>query len=386
MISTSAVLAASKTPKVNRNVGNSTPATNTADRSNLSEYDLTNSNAGGLVDLFYRARVLRILEEGKEIVDGQLQDHQKLELEITNGDEQGKVITIDHGGTFAIEDYQKVKEGEEVVLDKTPATGGQASTYYIVDKYRLPNLLFVIVLFFILAIYFGHWRGVTSIIGMLFSVAVIFYYLIPQITKGGDPFWAFILGALVIILFSLYLSHGFNKRTTIALLSTILALGLTVAIDLLFIYIAKLAGNGTEEALNLQFGQYRINLKGLLLGGIIIGVLGVLDDVTTGQAAAIEEISLANRNLTFKELYRSGMSVGREHIASLINTLVLAYAGVSFPLLLLYSTNKLEPLWKIINSNFISEEIVRTLVGSSVLVLAVPLTAVLAAYFYSRRR
>jgi uncharacterized membrane protein len=147
-----------------------------------------------------------------------------------------------------------------------------------------------------------------------------------------------------------------------------------------------LNGNGTEDAFFLQANSLKINLQGVFLSGIIIGVLGVLDDVTTGQSAAVEELHFANPTLGFSELYRRGLSVGREHIASLVNTLVLAYTGVSFPFLLLYGSRQLQPLWVTLNGNFIAEEIVRTLVGSSVLVIAVPLTTLLAAYYYGRKR
>lgn len=336
-------------------------------------------------DAFYKAKVLSILETGLIDVDGVLQDHQKLELEILNGNEVGKHVVVDHGGSFAVQSYQKVVVGETVVVAK-PADmgmGAKKDYYYIVDKYRINNILVLIAIFFALAIYFGRKRGLTSIIGLLFSVWIVFYYIIPHIVQGGNPFLYAIIGSFAILFVSLYLSHGFNRRTTIALVSTIAVLCLAVGIDWSFVAIAKLAGNGTEEAFYLQFGSTSINLRGLLLAGIIIGVLGVLDDATTGQSAAIEEIHNANPSLGYKELYRRGLSVGREHIASLINTLVLAYVGASFPLLLLYTTQKSVPLWVTLNGNFIGEEVVRTLVGSSVLIIAVPLTTMLAAFFYS---
>ncbi len=221
---------------------------------------------------------------------------------------------------------------------------------------------------------------------MLFSVGIIFYYIIPHILHGGDPLLTCLAGSLCITVLSLYLSHGFNKRTSVALLSTIITLGLAVLIDLLFVHIGQLAGTGTEEAFYLQFDQAHLNLKGLLLGGILIGVVGILDDVTTGQSAAVEEIAQANASLSHPALYKSGLSVGREHIASLINTLLLAYVGTSFPLLLLINVQQGLPLWFTLNNNFIAEEIVRTLVGSCVLVLAVPITTFFAAYFFSRER
>ena len=337
-------------------------------------------------EIYYRAKVIKIIESGIVTLDARPQEYQKLELQIVNGNEKGKKIVIEHGKDFVIGVFQKVREGETVILVKPTSTfDDKKEVYYIIDRYRVPNLIFIIAIFFALAIYFGRKRGFTAIVGMLFSVVVIFYYIIPRIIKGGDPFWTCIIGAIAIILLSLYLSHGFNKRTTIALGSTILCLGLAVIIDLLFVHVAKLTGAGTEEAFYLQFGNFNINLQGLLLGSIIIGVIGVLDDVTTGQAAAIEEISTANNSLTFHQLYKSGLSIGREHIASLINTLFLAYVGASFPLLLLYSTQKTQSLLATINSNFIAEEITRTLVGSTVLVIAVPITTLLAAFFYSRR-
>ncbi len=339
-----------------------------------------------LPNSYYRAAVEKITATGTSVLDDQTQEWQTLQLRILNGDKKDTYITVNNGKDYLVGTFQKYNVGDTVIVVKPPYTpGAKPDFYYITDRYRISELLFVAIFFFTLAIYFGRKRGLTSIVGMLFSVLIIFYFIIPRITAGSDPLFVCIAGAVAIIILSLYLSHGFNRRTTIALVSTLLSLGLAIAIDLIFVYLTQLSGNGTEEAFYLQFDNFTINLRGLLLGGIIIGVLGVLDDVTTGQAAAVEEVHDANQELDFAELYRKGLSVGREHIASLINTLVLAYVGASFPLLILYSTQKLQPLWVTMNSNFIAEEIVRTLVGSSVLVVAVPLTTFLAAYWYSRR-
>ncbi len=163
-----------------------------------------------------------------------------------------------------------------------------------------------------------------------------------------------------------------------------IALGLTVS----FTFFANLLGIATEQSAYLKTAIATIDLRGLLLGGIIIGMLGVLDDVTVGQVTTVQEIKDANRSLGFKELYRRGTSVGREHIASLVNTLMLAYAGVSFPLFLLLivqSQSNTVPLWLAVNGEPIAQEIVRTLVGSLALVFAVPITTLLAAYYYGKR-
>ncbi len=340
-----------------------------------------------LSDTYYRAKVLAIIETGeKEVEEGQVLKYQKLELEILNGNEKGKHITIDHGGSFVVSESQMVQVGEKVLLAKTPDLPGGREIYYIIDKYRVNNLAFITFVFFGLAIYFGRRRGLTSVIGLIFSILVIFYFIIPRIIHGSNPFLVCIIGALVILFTSLYISHGFSRRTSVALLASVVSLALAIVINIIFVSIAKLSGSGAEEVFYLQFSSAHIDLRGLLLGGIIIGVLGVLDDVTTSQTAAVEEISLANSGLGFKELYASGISIGREHIASLINTLVLAYVGVSLPLLLLYSSQKTQPFLMTINSAFIAEEIVRTLVGSAALVLAVPITTGLAAWFCSRRK
>jgi uncharacterized membrane protein len=148
-------------------------------------------------------------------------------------------------------------------------------------------------------------------------------------------------------------------------------------------------GIATEEGYILKLNVGNINLRGLLLAGIIIGMLGVLDDVTIGQATTVEEIKDANQSLGFKELYQRGTAVGKEHIASLVNTLVLAYTGVALPLVLLLtlqSQNNVVPLWLAVNGEPIAQEIVRTLVGSLALVFAVPITTFLAAYYYGKAK
>lgn len=348
---------------------------------------ITHAQVSELHDTYFRAKVVKVFESGQVRVDGQMQEHQKLEMLILNGPEKNKKIVVDHGGSFSIAPYQKVAVGEIVVMAKPAETPGSLSdVYYIVDKYRLPQLAWALLFFFCLAVVFGKKRGFTSIVGLVFTAVIIFYYIIPSILDGNNPLAVCLLGAVMIIMASLYLAHGFNRRTTIALVSTFLSLGLAVLIDLFFVWLTKLSGNGTEEAFYLQFGNGEINLRGLLLGGILLGVVGVLDDVTTGQAAVVEEVYLANPKTSFKQLFDSGLSVGREHIASLINTLMLAYVGATLPLMILYTTNKLQPLWITLNSNFVAEEIIRTLVGSTVLVLAVPITTLLSAFWYIKKK
>jgi uncharacterized membrane protein len=336
-------------------------------------------------DRYYRAKVVKVLKEGVAVSDGQTQPWQDLQLELMSGEQKGALVSVNNGLGVVDGSFQKFALGDQVVVDESYDPSVQTAAYYIVDRYRIPNLMIAALAFLALAVYFGRRRGLTSVVGMVFSILVVFFYVMPAIGKGGDPFAIAVTGAATIIAVSLYLSHGFNKRTTIALASALLSLALAVIIDLAFAHFAKLTGSGTEDASTLQFGGVQnISLFSIYLGGIIIGVVGVLDDVTIGQSSAIEELHAANATLDFAGLVKSGRSIGQEHIASMINTLVLAYVGVSFPLLLLYSLQRTQPIWVILNGDFIAEEIIRTLVGSSVLVIAVPLTTFLAAYFYSR--
>ncbi len=177
-----------------------------------------------------------------------------------------------------------------------------------------------------------------------------------------------------------------NKRSGIALGSTLITLVGAVIFSVVAVMLAKLSGSGTEEAIYLQIGSLpSLNLQGLLLGGMIIGTLGVLDDVTTAQVAAVEEIGIADVSLTRKELYKRGLRVGREHIASLVNTLALAYAGASFPLFLLFALEGGPPLWVVLNAEYVMEEVVRAIVGGASLVIAVPISTFAAAWYFGKK-
>lgn len=336
-------------------------------------------------DVYARAKVTVVLGEGVEESPEGLLPWQNVEVQITNGIEKGKKIQINHGSLFSITEKQKVSVGDDIIINK-PGSSPKPDFYYIVDHYRTTRLTYLIVAFFALAIFFGRTKGFTAMLGLALSVLVIFYGMVPAIIAGHNPLLVAVLGCLIITFVSLYLSHGFSKRTSIAVAATTITLAIAYLLDILFVHVARLSGGGTEEAFYLQMANTAIDMRGLLLAGILLGVMGVLDDITTAQSAAIDELHQANPTLNFTELYRRGLSIGHEHIASLVNTLVLAYVGVSFPLILLITINKPQPLWLLLNSNFIAEEIVRTLVGSCALIIAVPVTTLLAARFYSRKK
>ena len=195
---------------------------------------------------------------------------------------------------------------------------------------------------------------------------------------GNDPVVVAVIAAAVIAFVTLYLTHGFSPTTTVALAGTLGALALTLGLSAVFFELTRITGFGSDENLILPFISVDIDLAALLLGGAVIGTLGALDDITVTQVAAVSEIHARRPDLTVSELVASGIRVGREHIASTVNTLLLAYAGASLPILLLFSVSD-QSLASVANTEVVAVEIVRTLCGSIGLVAAVPLTTAMAA-------
>ncbi len=335
---------------------------------------------------FERGKVVKILESGERKILDDTQPYQIIEVKLTTGENKGETVKVEHGANTTIKDFQLVKVGEEVVLSELGT--GSTAEYFIQDKFRLPAVLGIILGFFVLVVALARFRGLASIVGMVVSLAILIGYIVPSIARGADPVITTLIGATGIVFVSIYLAHGFNKRTTIAITSTIISLSIAIGLSYLFVNMAHLFGTGSEEAYSLQFGLFSgLDLRGLLLAGIIIGTLGVLDDITTSLSAAVDELHKANTNLTSEELFKRGLSVGREHITSLVNTLVLAYAGAGLPVILFFlSIKDTQPWWVVLNNELIVEEIVRALVGSSALVFAVPITTFLAAAFYGAKQ
>ncbi|MEK7648088.1 MAG: YibE/F family protein [Patescibacteria group bacterium] len=340
-------------------------------------------------DVWYRAEVTAVENSAVENEeDGTERIMQRVTVQIKSGDEEGREQQINHGMDFALREGLVVEKGDWVVLIKSETYDGSklGEVYHIYEPYRLPALLVAGLIFLAAVLLLGRWKGLGSVVGLGISLLVLVKGVIPWIIRGGDPLLACIVGSIVIATVALFVAHGFTRRTSIAWVSTVIACCLAAVLSYGFVWVARLYGYGSEEAYFLKTGILAtLDLRGLLLGSILIGALGILDDITTAQVAVVEELHHANPALTRADLYHRGLSVGREHIASLVNTLALAYAGASFPLILLTATNEYQPVWAAINSEGISEEIVRTLVGSCALVLAVPITTALAAAYYGSR-
>ena len=324
------------------------------------------------------ATVVEILEE-KEITPQFSQEkqlYQKLKLLVTKGSLQDKEIVIENGN-IPIANLQKYKPGDKVSISYSQDLEGN-DIFYITDYVRRGSLFWLFIIFIVLVTTIARWQGITSLLGMGASFLVIFKFILPQILAGANPILIAIIGSLFIIPLTFYLSHGFNKKTTVAIAGTVIALIITGVLAGVFVEAAKLTGFASEEAGFLQITkQGSVNIKGLLLAGIIIGVLGVLDDITVSQSAIVLQLKKANPKLKFEELYKQAMNVGQDHISSMVNTLILVYTGAALPLLLLFVDNP-HPFSEIINYEILADEIVRTLVGSLGLILAVPLTTLIA--------
>ena len=239
-------------------------------------------------------------------------------------------------------------------------------------------MLVLVAVFMLAVVAFGRWQGVRSLIGLALSFAVIVGFVVPAILRGRSPVAVALVGAMAIMLLSLYLSHGMGRKTTAAVVGTGLALVLTGALTAGFVAATSLTGLASEDALNASFLAGGLSFRGLLLAGIILGGLGVLDDVTMSQASLVFELRRADPTASFAQLVTGALAVGRDHIAATVNTLFLAYAGASLPLLVLFTTSG-DSLGTVATSEVVAVEIVRSLCGSIGLIAAVPLTTVLAA-------
>ncbi|MFI7156026.1 YibE/F family protein [Micromonospora chalcea] len=273
----------------------------------------------------------------------------------------------------------RVEVGDKIVLvELIDPADPSVKSYNIAEHQRGTPLIWLLVLFAAAIVAFGRWRALAALGGLAASFAILLGFVLPGIGGGQPPLLVAIVGAALIMFVVLYLTHGITAQTSVAVLGTLGSLVITGVLGLLATSATHLTGFGSEDATTLSMFQGDVDLHGLLLAGIIIGSLGVLDDVTVTQAATVTELAHANPGLSRRQLYRAATRVGRAHIASTVNTIVLAYAGASLPLLLLLVADS-RPVSQILTSEFLAQEIVRSAVATLGLIAAVPLTTALAA-------
>ncbi|MYS78903.1 YibE/F family protein [Embleya scabrispora] len=300
-------------------------------------------------------------------------DCHRATIEVTSGADKGRRVTE----LVRPSEVRRFSVGQEVVLAYSPGAP-EDLRYSVIDVRRGPPMLLLAGLFAVAVIVVGRLRGLTALIALAISFAVLSFFILPAILHGSDPLLVAVVGGSAIMFVALYLCHGLSTRTSVAVVGTLVSLSLIGVLGSLFIGWAHLTGNTSDETGLVHVLYPDIELHGLLLAGFIIGSLGVLDDVTVTQTSAVWELKQADPTMTARRLYQAGIRIGRDHIASTVNTLVLAYAGAALPLMLLFSIARRDVL-DVATSEIVAEEIARTLVGSIGLVASVPVTTGLAA-------
>jgi uncharacterized membrane protein len=302
----------------------------------------------------------------------------QLTIQITSGPTKGASATVTVGVDPTTPKYSV---GDNLVLtyDKSQPPEGQ---YDIKDFQRGPPLMSLAIAFALFVLVIGRWRGAGAIAALAVSFGVLVKFTLPAIVAGENSIEVAAVTAGVILFAALYATHGVSVRTSVAVLGTALSLVLIGGLGEVGTKLAHLSGLGDDNAATVAGYFHKVDIQGLLLAGIIIGALGVLNDVTATQVSSVWELKAADPTLGAADLFRVGMRIGRDHIGSTVNTLVLAYAGGSLPLFVLLTTSS-QGWTGAASAEVVAEEIVRTLVGSIGLAAAVPITTALAAYFAS---
>ncbi|MDP8929017.1 MAG: YibE/F family protein [Actinomycetota bacterium] len=305
---------------------------------------------------------------------------QRAVVEVLSGPDTGTTFELD----TAEGDYPAFHAGDRVLLGVQDDTEGRTN-YYVGDFDRRLPLALLAAVFVAVVLLVGRGHGLRALIGLGASLLIVTRFIVPAVIAGENPFAVAVVGAFAVMILTLYLCHGLNVKTTAALVGTAAALGVTALLGVTFVTLTRLTGFSSEEASFVRFAIEGVDLRGLVLAGLVIGALGVLDDVTVAQASTAFAVHDANPQQSRGEVFRRAMSVGRDHIASTVNTLVFAYVGASIVLLVLFTSGG-SAFGEIINSEVVAQEVVMILVGSLGLISAVPFTTALAATLAARQR
>jgi uncharacterized membrane protein len=326
-----------------------------------------------------KAVVLEITSENIQPIPGTdiTGINQIIKVKILEGEDKNQIVTLDN-------DYIELEQDEIFYLRNETRGEDGKKIYAVADQNRLPGIYFFLALFILAVIFLGGIQGIRGLVSLIGSMVLILYVLLPGILQGYSPIFMTIGVSSLIIIVGSYITHGFNKTTSSAVIGMIVTVIITGLLAYLAMNMSKLSGFSSEEETYLNLNtQGSIDMIGLLFGGIMIGLLGVLYDIAIGQAISVEELHHIAPHTPKSVIYKRGVRIGREHIGALVNTLAIAYVGVSLPLLLLFYTSNgadvISPL-ATINREIFATEIVRILIGSIGLVLAVPITTFIATW------
>ncbi len=325
-----------------------------------------------------KGEVKEIISQKTEFLPGPdiEQTIQILKVEILEGEQKGAIVELQN-------DFIILKKGDRIFLNQILGVDG-AEFYTFEETNRVQGLTFFIGLFVVVYFFFTGRRGIRALLSLLGSFIIIIYFLLPRLLAGAHPLFTSVFFAVIILFIIMYVTHGFNRKTTAAFLGTSISVLLTAFIAYYAVLFTSLSGFFSDEAVYLNIGTAgMLDMRGLLLGAIIIGMIGVLDDIAITQASAVREISKAGKDLSKKEIFAHSLRVGKDHMGASINTLALAYTGASLPLLLLFSMS-VTPWEVIVSREVFATEVVRTIGGSFGLLLAMPLTTLFAVFFLKK--
>ena len=327
-----------------------------------------------------KAKVLEVVEQSDRLIMGTdaTTTVQTLRIELLEGKKKGEVVALDN-------DIMVLFVGDTIFVNRLVAID-ETEYFTFKDVERRPQLFWMAALMVGLVLLFAGWQGMRALLSLGLSIAAIVFLLVPALLAGYEPALASLLIAGVILAVSLFLTHGLKPRVYIAFVGTFSAVGVTCLVAWLSVDWLRLTGFGSDASVYLNFSTGgTLDIAGLLLGSIIIGLLGVLDDVSITQASVVQELRGANPTLSSFELYKRAINVGRDHVGSLVNTLALAYLGTALPLIMFYARANAD-FWQSINQEIIASEILRIIIGSIGLILAVPFTTLVAAWYFGNRQ
>ena len=287
--------------------------------------------------------------------------------------DDGAVVEV----VMSPEALAEVGAGDRMRVFDIPEAVGFGSSYVFVDFARELPLLLLAAAFVIVVLLVARWRGLAAIAGLAGAFATIWGFALPALLSGRPALPVALVTASIVMFIVLYVAHGFTTRTTTALLGTMFGLALTATLASIATDSSRILAASSEEA-QLLFTQTSVDLSDVFVCGLVLAGMGVLNDVTITQASAVWELRAVAPGATRRELYSRAMRIGRDHIASTVYTIAFAYVGAALPLLLVLSLTD-APLDLQLTTGEVVEEIVRTLVGSIGLVLAIPATTAIAA-------
>jgi len=332
------------------------------------------------LDEVFRAKVVEILEEKKIEDNGQLIKQQNLKLKGLSGSFKNKDIYF-----YGIDDFQvglvpEYKAGDKVLVSHNLDLENQ-DIFYIIDYVRNTNIYLLAFIFLLCMVVIGRWKGLRAIIALIITFIIILKLILPAILNGHNPILISIGGGFLILFFIIYITEGINKKSHISLLSILISLFITGVLAIIFSNLMKLNGVSEDSIYLINLIDKTINFKGLLFAGVIIGSLGVLNDMVVSQVSTVLEIKNANFNLSNKEILKRAYRVGVSHVSSMANTLFLAYAGSALSILLLFSIGGMN-FADVLNNHLIATEIFRGLIGAIGIVLSMPISTFLASYYF----